>query len=388
MSNAISTDTTYKPKWDIKFGIAAADKEFHSRKLRVYLNETLPFHTDKLEATEIVNTVKTADTKENTYEGETTTKNYIEAEYMDLFTNRVHPPDVRRGEQVIVVNMEDSDTYYWYSAGRNDNLRRTERMRLAISDDVAFQKELHDDNTWFIELDTLHNKKLIISTANSDTSHPVKYRYRIEIDADKDTLFICDNNNNEIRINSDIPQIYLRNKDNSIVDINKKNIIIAAPEDIILKAGRQIVRDAPTETNQNTKGDGTTVMKANNLTIECSNTMTVKAPAIGMSGQTTVDGSLRSQAMQATGYSTGTPSAYSHANTDLNSGSGAGGNSPKEVTADPSNRHCAAYEDLVATVNAIVADLNKIDGIIGYGANSGGIVSLAHGTKMGKNRGE
>ena len=388
MPNAVSTDQMYKPKWDMKFGIAAADKEFHSRKLRVYLNEVLPFHTDKLEATEIVNTVKTSDNNAGTYEGETTTKNYIEAEYMDLFSNRVHPPDVRRGEQVILVNMEDSDTYFWYSAGRDDNLRRTERMRLAVSDDVAFQKELDDDNTWYIEFDTLHNKKLVISTANSDTSHPVKYRYRIEIDADKDTLFICDNNNNEIRINSDIPQIYLRNKDNSIVDINKKNIVIAAPEDIILKAGRQIVRDAPIETNQNTKGDGTTVMKANNLTIECANTMTVKSPSIGMSGQTTVDGSLRSQAMQATGYSTGSPSAYGHASTDLNSGGGAGGNSPNEVTADPGNRHCAAYENLVATVAAIVADLEKIDSVTGYGNNGGGITALAMSTIMPKNKGE
>lgn len=267
---------------------AICDKEFNSRELKISIHEDLPFTEGEVNATTVTSNIDFNNPNKgmttNDHLDETTTKNFITAIYFDLFSNRVHPPDIRKGESVWAIRMENDDTYYWMSTGRTDNLRRTERMRLAVSDDVAYQKELDDDNTWYFEFDTLHGKKLVISTSKSDTSNPVDYRYRIEIDAEKDTLVICDDGQNIIKLDSSIPRIFLKNRSNTIVDLNDRDCYTSAPDDIVLRAGRQICLQTPLTTWDNTENSGVFRVMAKYVKFECSKLFQVDSPKSEFTG--------------------------------------------------------------------------------------------------------
>jgi hypothetical protein len=448
---------TYKPFITVGIGTAGLDLSRTSKILQVIPVENRSQAEEKDQiATESKNQVSSeageAESGSNAtaQQGETKTANYYEAEYIDLVSNRVYPPDIRKGEQVLLINIADSDKRYWYPLGRDDNLRKCERYRIAVSDDVRPNKDLHDDNTWFLEFDTLEAKTFTISTSKSDTENPEEYRYKIQIDAGKDKNFIVisDDAENEIKLESKEPRIYLRNRDKSIVDINKKNIILSCPEDIVLRAGRQIVQSTPVKTENTVEKDSTTVLEAKSLTLKAENTITLDAPSIGFNGVIIAPKALNTGPIVAEGYATAkAPPAYENAKTEIKDGTGNGAgdkSTPQRVTgrSDPwpkfddgpgaasagfslqnhvralrnqlnavgaaagggegggglntplppqdtsGNRKCAAWEDMVKTVDLICADLLKIDGIIGYGEATGGIKSACQAAAMNKNTGE
>lgn len=225
-------------KWSIFVGEAVADKEHDSRELKVQLTEQMPFMEGEL--VEIENEVQVGESSQ------IKTTNYVTATWFGVFTNRAYPPDIYRGEQILVFNYGDSDLYYWLSGGRDDKMRKTERYRIHIANEQKTVKELSDENTYFFELDTLHNKHVHIQTSDSDGE---EFIYMIKLDAKENTIRICDNADNEIVIESELPRVFLRNGDGSFVDINRKNVVLNAVEDLILKAGRQIIEDSPMKTD-------------------------------------------------------------------------------------------------------------------------------------------
>lgn len=274
------------------FGTAAADKDYNSRELKVYITDFLPYKTGKLEATEVKSKVGTEDSRSDGGEGNATLTNTITSEYFDLFSNRYYPPDIRKGEQVILFNIGDSDTYYWYSQGRDDRLRRCEKLRFAISDDVAFDKELNNDNTWFIEMNTLpkddgsQRKELVISTSKSDKE---EFRYLFKIDAVANTLQINDDADNMILMESKEKRIFIRNTDGCSWELNKKNIAMVAVDDLTLKAGRQMVFDTPLIVDQQDKKDKAAEKISDEIHFKANKAIVLSAPMIGING---LDGKL------------------------------------------------------------------------------------------------
>lgn len=232
-----------KGKYDICIGYVAEDKEYTSKTLSVYAPEILPAMDDYGDLT-VKQTVKFTDAKSGLEFAETMAEsNIIRAEYFDMATNRSGPPDMRQGEQVLLFHYADTDKYFWFPTGRDDNLRRLERFRLAVSNDSSAQKELNDDNTYFIEMDTLHSKRIRIQTSKSDGE---SYIYTIIVNSDTNTLTINDDIGNELIIESDIPRVRLKNSDYSFLDLFQKDVIIGAARDVIVKAGRQMVLASPT----------------------------------------------------------------------------------------------------------------------------------------------
>lgn len=214
-------------------GIAAADKAHDSRELLVYSPELLPFFTGKLEALEVDNQISTNNSTTGGYQGQLKTTNTITASYRGDNSNRTFPPDIRKGEQVILMNYGDSDQWWWKESGRNDNSRRTETYRVGISGTLENNPEVSDDNSYFLELDTRRSHRVRISTSNTDGE---KHRYLICIDADNSVMFLGDDYGNEIQLDSENKRIRLKNTDNSLVDLNQKNIVIACEQDITLAA--------------------------------------------------------------------------------------------------------------------------------------------------------
>ncbi len=213
-------------------GYAAADKENSSRELYVYCPELLPFLKGKIWATDVSNEIKTVSSK-SPYSGTIKTTNCLKCIYRGDETNKTFPPSVRAGEQVIVYNNGDSDTWYWRSTGRNDELRRTETVRFgcnATLDNISTQ---NDDNQYFIEMDSRDKQQVRISTSSANKE---KFRYTINIDAKSGKICIGDSAENSISIESGVPRVCLKNKDNSMVDMQGKKIVIAADSDITIES--------------------------------------------------------------------------------------------------------------------------------------------------------
>lgn len=214
------------------YGIAATDKAPGSRELSVYIRELLPFVNGNFQAMEIENDISTSYNGQN-YKSNLKTSNVVKCTYRDDNDTLAFPPDVRRGEEVLVYTFGSGTAFYWKSTGRDIGQRRTETKRLAISGIAIPNTELNDNNTYFIELDTRAKHHIKLSTSNADGE---QFRYVLVIDADNNQVILSDNDNNQISIQSDIPRVSMRNADSSFVTLDKKNIVIGAIDDISIRS--------------------------------------------------------------------------------------------------------------------------------------------------------
>lgn len=222
MSIAVGTSNMHQ-----YIGYAAADKALDSRELLVYPAEFLPFLSGELSAKEIDNDVVT--NGRNTYQSTVKTTTILKCLYRDETSNRAFPPDIRKGEEVIIYNYGDDNTWYWKSSARNDNARRTETYRISVSGTLDNTAESSDDNTYFLELDTRRSHRIRLSTSNANGE---TFRYQLNLDADAGSVFLGDDAGNQIYINSAQPRLCMKNASNSLIDLNDKNIVIMAERDI------------------------------------------------------------------------------------------------------------------------------------------------------------
>lgn len=240
-------------------GIAVADKEQDSRTLLVYSPELLPFVKGNLTATEVNNEISTQNSTTGGFSSNLKTSNYITASWRGDTSNRTFPPDIRKGEQVTLLNFGDSDQWWWKETGRNDNNRRTETYRIGISGSLENDPDVTEDNSYFIELDTRRSHRIRISTSAADGE---KHRYLICIDADNSNVFIGDDYGNEIQLDSENRRIRLKNTDNSLLDLNRKNIVLACEQDItIMSQSGKISMKAKGNIDQITDASQTTSAK-------------------------------------------------------------------------------------------------------------------------------
>lgn len=373
-----------KNMWKLYLGIAAEDKVYNDKRLKVYSQEILPFMSSIGDLSENQN-IKYTDTKtNNVFTKPVSNTNILTCDYMDLATNRSGPPDIRQGEQVFVMQYSDTDKYFWFPMGRDDNLRRLERYRISVSDDKTVQKELTDDNTFFIEMDTLHHKHVIIKTSDSDGE---EFIYTIKIDADNSFVKIFDNDDNEIVLESKVPRIRLKNKDGSFLDVFKKNVMVVAPEDIVLKADRQILINTKTLSLNTSEG---MVSDSKEIAINADN-VELAGNTVGLSGAIKLKGSVLSSPILAEGYSTGSAgSQYASPTNDLASGESTLPAPEADLGGDTSgNRHCTAQEQILSALTIIqqaLIDTHNALGVLSPDINT--LVGIGEASLMPKNTGE
>lgn len=213
-------------------GIAAADKAEDSRELWVYCQELLPFVKGELKAREFDTEISTS-SQTDSYSGKMKTSNCVLCQYRSTESNRLMPPDVRRGEQVIVTCFSDTNTFYWDTAGVDTGTRRTETYRIGVGDTTEYNTVLTDDNSYFLELDTRRHKHVKISTANSDKE---EFRYMLLISPELSQVLLTDNANNSIFIDSKKHHVTLTNTDGSLLNLEAENIVMSCKGNITIDA--------------------------------------------------------------------------------------------------------------------------------------------------------
>jgi hypothetical protein len=234
-------------------GHAVADKENDSRKLLVYPDRLLPFQQGKLDGKDVSYQLQTKDSKGNLIQANAKASNYIVCYYRDSQSGLNSVPNVRKGESVTIYNYGDTDQWYWKSQAWNDGARRTDSIRFGVSGTLENNTNLNDDNSYFMELDTRNAKHFHISTSKMNGE---SFRYHFLIDAAKSRVVITDDAqpSNQFFIDSANTVVGMKNKDNSMIVLDKKTISLVCDEDIIMKSNNTNIRlqaEKNIETNSN-----------------------------------------------------------------------------------------------------------------------------------------
>ena len=151
-------------------------------------------------------------------------------------------PHITMGEQVLVIHHKGNDTYYWKELGRDNELRRVEKYRIFVNDQKLVVKtadvinknvgRVNDDNSYYLEFDTI-NKHILLSTANTDGE---TIRYFMKFNTKTNTYALWDTRGNRLELDSDEHRWYMRNADQSVIDMHRTHINIWSQDSINIEA--------------------------------------------------------------------------------------------------------------------------------------------------------
>ena len=239
----------------VRTGRVMKDKEPNSRKITVFVKDLLPYYSGELEGKSMDYEVSDG----GNYRGRFTATNEIEAEWLGDDTNRRFPPDVKKDEQVKVIIYADQDKAYWTSLGRDDDKRRTERIEFNVADTPDNPSPVNRENSYSISMDTQDKQEVNIQTSKTGGE---EFAYTIKINAKDGKIFISDDANNEYVLESGVPRLYMKNNQGAMLEIAQKNVTIVAPEDWMVKVGRQAILDLPLIKMVNTNKAGIPVWES------------------------------------------------------------------------------------------------------------------------------
>lgn len=206
-------------------------------------------------------------------------------------TNRITSPDVRRGEYVIICKFGDADVLYWMELKAMHELRRLETVTWVFSNERKENIPLTEENVYMLQVST-HDKHVTLSTVKSDGE---PFAYRFQINTKEGFVTLEDDDGNYFYINSKERHLKMRNKDDSLVELNKRIINIFSADQINLKTKdyRLVATNSITETTR------THTYKSSNFTGNVSGTYQLTAQSyqgtatFTYTGNTTFNGNTR-----------------------------------------------------------------------------------------------
>lgn len=212
-------------------GVVAANKKLSSDRIEVTPMEVTPMIsgevTDNTE--QYQSSGKSPDGENFNVDIKTTAS--IEARWLPYTdTNRITPPDVRRGEMVAIYQFSDADEYWWMTLKQDKALRRLETVIYSFSNQREENKEVDSNSSYWFEVST-HGKYIHLHTSKNDKE---PFVYDIQVNTKVGCITIKDDDGNYIFLDSKEREIKLRNKDDSFIDINKKKIHINALDQVLI----------------------------------------------------------------------------------------------------------------------------------------------------------
>lgn len=234
--NALSNDADNSPAqvntsklFMRSVGRAAENIDGTSRILEIIPLEEIGYMDGEINTGRNEMSAEGVDANGNSFTAKINTSNTIAAEWFPFTTNRVHPPNIRRGERVLIWQYADTDKYYWTATGFDENVRRLETivLRASNSTDEA-DKTITPENSYWCEMSTQHQHITISTSKNNGEAH----KYTFQIDTKNSRVTVCDDANNFIEIHSPEKKITLSNADGTNVVLDKKNLTLHADETI------------------------------------------------------------------------------------------------------------------------------------------------------------
>lgn len=191
------------------------------------------------------------DSDGNRYEVKATLDVTISTEWLPRSSNRLTPPDIRRGELVEIYRLADTDQFFWVPMGLKDDLRRLETVIYAFNANPNLENTGSTyDNHYFLEIST--HRKLVTFSTSKVNGEP--FRYTVQFNTGEGLITLADDTGNYVQLDSqehsiraenveeshvliDKNRILLQNGKGSYLDINENTIGIQAAEEITLTVG-------------------------------------------------------------------------------------------------------------------------------------------------------
>jgi hypothetical protein len=222
----------------VALGTAAENKKLRgkdgqfSKILLVTPTEKLPFMdgemVDRVDPVEYDG----VDAEGKAQAGTSFVSNNIEAHWLPE-TNRRTPPDVQRGERIILYQYANNDKYYWRCMGMDDNLRRLETVIVGINANPNVGVDgIDPENMYFVEFSS-HSKSITLSTSQKNGE---VCTYDMQFDMAKGRFVLQDSLGNYGQINSPEYLIELKNGLGTYFQLTKQNIKAFAPKNINITA--------------------------------------------------------------------------------------------------------------------------------------------------------
>lgn len=264
------------------YATVAANKKLSSDLIEAIPHEQNPLYDGELtDDTEQIET-KGTDKDDAGFSATLDTTASLKAKWLSFTdTNRLTPPDVRRGEEIVLWQFGDTDQYWWTTLHQDKKLRRLETVIYGFSNNSKENIENAHDSMYWLEIST-HKKVVRFHTSKNDGE---PFTYDIQIDTKKGNITIEDDDGNYIFLDSKERHIKLRNKDDSYVEMNKKIINMHSIDEInlttkryTLKASESIKEETKTYESKSTKYTHQT------------NDATIKSPKTRITGKLNVGG--------------------------------------------------------------------------------------------------
>lgn len=213
----------------VSIGIAAENKALESLEIPVTPIELFPTIDGELVDTQTVMAVGGQDHRGVEYTLNVVSSNTLTCTWLPLGSNRVTPPDIRRGERLLIWQYADADTYYWTSMGLDDDQRRLETAIWGWSATPDNEATLSlAENVYSLEVST-HNKQITLHTTQADGE---PFEYTIQLNTGDGIFFVTDQEGNSVQLNSAERIIKAINSDASEITIDKTKIFAYAQDEI------------------------------------------------------------------------------------------------------------------------------------------------------------
>lgn len=278
------------------YGIAAENKKLGSRVLEVTPVEDMPLIDGEINSDLVDETITSKDSTGSEFQVKATTANSIPATWLPMgSSNRLTPPDIRRGERVVLYRFSDEAKFFWTTLHDDLKLRRLETAIYAWSGTKnEAVTEVTAANYYFLEVST--HKGLV--TFHTSKANGEFAGYDVQINAKEGYIRIQDDLGQLITFDSKERQIAMKNSDDCYIEINKKNVTIQAPETYTLRAKNKVEEIGETI---DIKAGNSITEKTTDYSIEASSSLSEKTATYDLDASGAVTESASSYDVHATG---------------------------------------------------------------------------------------
>lgn len=247
-------------------GKSAVNKEPYTPLLEVFPIETMSYVDGEITDAQETTEAEGEDAFGQSYTESVKSSNTLRATWFPFGSNRLTPPDIRRGERVLLWRYADTDQYYWTTTGLDDFLRRLETVVYAWSDTTDESvKKLTIDNSYYVEVST-HKQLVTFSTCKSNGE---PFAYKFQFNTKKGIVILMDDIGNYIELDSKERSIVMRNADDSILSLDKTIALLKTDAEINLVTKAYTLKCTTADTNASSSVSYTTPLvkiKATTLT--------------------------------------------------------------------------------------------------------------------------
>jgi hypothetical protein len=169
----------------------------------------------------------------SSYSAKVTLNTALTATWLSMSANRSTPPDVRRGERVIIWRYKDTDQYYWTETNWDQHLRRLETMHLRFSATADEQADMEDARNYYHLAISTHEGMIHLETARANGE---KAKYALQINTKDGLVVLTDDFGNFWQIESIAKIVSMQNGDGTLLQLDKKKLYGYASQSIHLIA--------------------------------------------------------------------------------------------------------------------------------------------------------